>query len=393
MDYNDLPGMLLENLAICWAQYGIDWEEDPGYDGNVSYCTFENCLNAIWLDMYDDILTLWDDVCCNVSNQVYVQSGAFSGTMGNCALLYWASPGLMPTALRGTNASGGGSVTQEVDIACTNFLPTDTTVYYTISGTASNGGDYQTLTGSVLVPATGSGGGSVFIQPIYRTNLGFDPIVVLTLVPANGYQIISNLASVSVPIMDHFSSNIFTVVASPNQAVDVDYSTVSTSLVVSVNYPNGLPENFALLGTNGIPARWSGVSGLPNNSVGGGEVNLATIKAAGNTNFKVGDVYFIGEGTGSIGVGIEQRKLLQHELAHTVQRDGPRRGFRPLPGPDRRVGVQPASGDEPSGDQPERCLEDRRANELYPARVQPPCREHGGAADRAPRHQLRSVGR
>jgi hypothetical protein len=80
MDYNDLPNMPLTNLLIRWAQYGIAWEEDQGYNGSVSSCAFQNCLNALWVDMSQDTLYLSNNVSCNASNQVHLQSGTVSGS-------------------------------------------------------------------------------------------------------------------------------------------------------------------------------------------------------------------------------------------------------------------------------------------------------------------------
>jgi hypothetical protein len=64
------------------------------------------------------------------------------------------------------------------------------TVYYTISGTAGNGGDYTTIPSSVTIPA-GSTNISITISPRYDTSVEGDETVTLTLVSDPLYTFVS----------------------------------------------------------------------------------------------------------------------------------------------------------------------------------------------------------
>jgi len=64
------------------------------------------------------------------------------------------------------------------------------TVFYTVSGTATNGSDYDTLSGSVTIPA-GSPSAPILVTPIDDTDQEDPETVVLTLQAGPGYVIIS----------------------------------------------------------------------------------------------------------------------------------------------------------------------------------------------------------
>jgi hypothetical protein len=90
MSYNDTAPLNLQNLLIRWAQCGIDWEEDPGYNGSVSSSVFQDCGTALLVDMPSDTLSLTNDVCCNVTNTnpVSIQYGTVSGSITtNCGVV------------------------------------------------------------------------------------------------------------------------------------------------------------------------------------------------------------------------------------------------------------------------------------------------------------------
>ena len=75
------------------------------------------------------------------------------------------------------------------------------TVGYSISGTASNGSDYQTLTGSVVIPA-GLNQATITVTPIDDTTPESSETVALTLSPGQGYTISSTAGIASVSIVD-----------------------------------------------------------------------------------------------------------------------------------------------------------------------------------------------
>ena len=62
------------------------------------------------------------------------------------------------------------------------------TVYYTRTGTAQNGGDYQTLPGSVTIP-TGASSTTITVTPIDDNQLEGDETVVVTLSSSTGYTV------------------------------------------------------------------------------------------------------------------------------------------------------------------------------------------------------------
>ncbi len=173
------------------------------------------------------------------------------------------------------------------------------TVRYLISGTASNGVDYTSLSGTVtLLPdalAT-----NIIVQPLADSLNEGDETVRLTLVATNGYLVQTNMTADALIIEDTLAFD--TVVTNLIGPVGIDYHAPSNSLIVSFNYNNGSPFNFARIYTNlmlsnsnsvitnTVVTNWSGVQGVAN------EVKLATVKtnASGFTN---GETYF-GSDTG-----------------------------------------------------------------------------------------------
>jgi len=89
--------------------------------------------------------------------------------------------------------------------------------------------------------------------------------------------------------------NIFTTVAFLDGPVGIDYHPPTQSLIVSVNFNTGLPNNFVQLfgsPTNLVVTNWTRIAGLED------EVKVATVKATAH-GFTNGDMYF---GTGVNGV-------------------------------------------------------------------------------------------
>jgi hypothetical protein len=178
------------------------------------------------------------------------------------------------------------------------------TVNYQISGTASNGVDYQTLSGTVTL-ASGTQDTNIFIQTLPDVLIEGNETVVLALVPnSDAYYIDTNATAATNTILDSVA---FLTVASLSNPIGLDYYAPSNFLLVSYNYASGSPFNFARIYTNlttsgGVPVtnvvttNWSGVNGVFE------EVKIATIRmpagiltnSAGFTN---GDLFF-GSSTG-----------------------------------------------------------------------------------------------
>ncbi len=148
-------------------------------------------------------------------------------------------------------------------------LSYDLTVVYRISGTASNGVDYTTLSGSVIVPA-GATQTNITVRPLEDPCVDFDETVTLSLVLTNGYLIYPQFSSATITISDYLPNAFCPVVTNLNGPVGIDYYAPSNWLVASLNYANGEPNSFIRVDTNGFPTNWSGVHGLTE------EVKVAT---------------------------------------------------------------------------------------------------------------------
>lgn len=177
------------------------------------------------------------------------------------------------------------------------------TVNYSISGTASNGVDYVTLSGSVTF-ATGAGDTNIFVKTLPDNLIEGDETVTLTLIPnGSAYYISQDNSNATLTIHDTVYFSTVTNLSSP---IAVDYYTPSNSLIVSYNYDSGTPTfariytNITIVGgvpvTNVVVTNWSGVGGVPDEvylTIPRMPVSVLT-NSAGFTN---GDLFF-GSGTG-----------------------------------------------------------------------------------------------
>lgn len=171
-----------------------------------------------------------------------------------------------------TNSVPEGGQIGIFNIRLSDALSTDLTVYYQMSGSAQNGADYTNLSGSVTVPA-GFDRANIFIAPYYDTLVEFEESVTLTLILTNGYLVDPDRASATEWIKDNLTNVFQVVVTNLNNPIGIDYHQPSNSLIVSVNWNNGEPNNFVRVYTNGgttVVSNWSGIAGEPD------EVKLAT---------------------------------------------------------------------------------------------------------------------
>lgn len=209
----------------------------------------------------------------------------------------------IPDAAKPTDTNGTGFVRGQFEIDRTyNLTGEALTVYFKISGSATNGVNYTAsvnggpstnLVSPVTIPA-GNHFATIDIDPKYDGVPDFDKTVTLTLIASNYYVIDTNLASATVTIHD----NPFTVVATNVPApVGIDYSPTTNGLIVSVHLrDDGEPFNFLRLGTNGsgalVTGAWSGVHGVLD------EVKLAIVPTnivgqfTNRAGFTNGDLFF-----------------------------------------------------------------------------------------------------
>ena len=155
-----------------------------------------------------------------------------------------------------STASESGPDTATITIRRTGSTAAALTVQYSLGGSASNGTDYQSLSGSATIPA-GAAATSVTITPIDDTAVEGDETVVLTL-SANTAYTVGSPSSATVTITDNdqvsgdkpvVSLSTPDAVASesgPDPATVKVYRTGSTAAALTVTYQlGGTAENGA----------------------------------------------------------------------------------------------------------------------------------------------------
>jgi hypothetical protein len=110
-------------------------------------------------------------------------------------------PGVLPTATVGATAAQAsrvGPVSGAFTLARTGDTSTPLTVAYSLSGTAANGVDYQSIPASLTIPA-GASSALLVIAPLSSTNLVGSESVILTLAANSLYTVgTSNSATVNI---------------------------------------------------------------------------------------------------------------------------------------------------------------------------------------------------
>jgi len=111
------------------------------------------------------------------------------------------------------NASETGSDGATLLVTRTGSTSAGLTVAYTLSGTATNGGDYQTLSGSVVIPA-GATSATIMVTPIDDTAVEGNETVVVTLTTGSSYNL-GTPSSGTATILDNDSTTIISSVTVP----------------------------------------------------------------------------------------------------------------------------------------------------------------------------------
>ncbi len=197
-----------------------------------------------------------------------------------------------------SDTNGTGLVESDFVITRNNNSSTPLTVFYTISGTATNGVDYSPITNSVSIP---SGGSEAFmpIIPLFNTNYpDFSKVVFLSLSQSDDYLIDTNTGPSAKIIIGaaNGDNEWFEVVTKLNNGTSVAYSAFTNRLILSFNQSDGSPVNFASMDTNGSVLNWSGIGGLPE------EIQIACVPTNfPNANFTNGDLFFNTGAAGALG--------------------------------------------------------------------------------------------
>ncbi len=184
-----------------------------------------------------------------------------------------------------------GTFGQESDFIITRSGGTSNalTVFYTISGTASNGVDYVTISNSVQLVSPNQSA-SVPIIPLFNTNYpDFSKTVFLTLLQADDYLIDTNTGPTARIIIGaaNNGNEWFQFVNGLHNGTCVAYSAFTNRLILSFNQSDGDPVNFGSMGTNGSVLSWSGINFLQE------EIQIACVPTNfPNANFTNGDLFF-----------------------------------------------------------------------------------------------------
>ncbi|HEV2208221.1 MAG TPA: hypothetical protein VG167_05560 [Verrucomicrobiae bacterium] len=229
---------------------------------------------------------------------------------------FWAAGGDNIASISGPqdatepDSFGNGGIDGSFTVYLYDYNTNPVTVWYSMSGTALPGLDYSNYVsrgtgtfdvthrvGSFTID-TGQQEATVTVHPLYDTNADFEEPAVFTLILTNGYLVDPSNSTATVYIRDNYGTNSygpFSVVAT-NVPVPagIDYHAPTHSLLIGVNFPDGEPNNFDLLGTNNVLTAWSGLHGVA------GELKPFTAKSSlgGFTN---GDTFFCDGTPGGIG--------------------------------------------------------------------------------------------
>ena len=202
---------------------------------------------------------------------------------------------VIATDANASEAGAAGPDPGAFTVSRTGSTADSLTVNYTLNGSANNGSDYSTLSGSVTIPA-GETTAAITVTPVLDRSFEGDETVVLTLAAGAAYAI-SNPASATVTIADAPIVSIWTTDSNAAEAgpTGPDPATFTVSRwgnstnPLTVNYTiggtavNGT-DDAALSGTVTIPAGQSSatitVSPVLDNLLEGDETVVVTLASA-----------------------------------------------------------------------------------------------------------------
>jgi uncharacterized repeat protein (TIGR01451 family)/gliding motility-associated-like protein len=158
------------------------------------------------------------------------------------------------TITAGTNGNENGPVNGSYTVTLSNPSSTDTQITFTVSGTATEGNDYTTITKTITIPA-GQTTGTITIPVVTDAVVEGTETVVITLINTNNPLVTVNNTPATINILDNnsvtasvsvFQTNVdeaagtatFTVTLSGavQSAFSVDYSTANGTAIAGLDY-------------------------------------------------------------------------------------------------------------------------------------------------------------
>jgi len=157
-------------------------------------------------------------------------------------------------------ATEAGPTTGTFTVSRTGSTSGALTVYYTVSGTATSGSDYNSLSGSVTISA-GSSTGTITVTPINDTVVESDETVIVTLSANAAYSIGSpNSATVTI-ISDDVGLSTVTIAATDNTATEAGPTTGTFTVSRTGSTSGALTVNYTVSGTATSGSDYNALSG------------------------------------------------------------------------------------------------------------------------------------
>src|SRR6266542_1806326 len=194
---------------------------------------------------------------------------SFADTPGTTSTLQYAlNPGGQPpplptvtVAASDANASEAGPDPGTLTISRSGSTDSGLTVSYSLGGTAANGSDYATLSGSVSIPA-GSSSATVTVNPVNDTAVEGNETVVLTLSADAAYTIGSpNSATVTIADNDQAVLPTVTVVATDANASESGPDPGTFTVTRSGSTTSSLTVRYSLGGSAANGSDYASLSG------------------------------------------------------------------------------------------------------------------------------------
>jgi hypothetical protein len=278
-----LPALTVKYLVSGTANNGADY---TSLTNTVTFAPGEQATNILVMPLSDGVVEGLETVIVTlVPTNTYLLDDRSNATVSildsTTKLSISAGSAAVEPNATTTNLTGQAGYFQVSRDDDRNFF-TNLTVYYRISGTASNGVDHTNLTGSIRFANTDRTT-NIYFQPLADYLIEGDETVILTLLTTNGYYVNADYFSATNVIQDTIG---FVPAATVNQPIGIDYHAPSNSLIVSSLGGGFLHVYTNPVVTNGIViTNWSGIAGFSD------EVKLATVKTNAS-GFTDGDLYF-----------------------------------------------------------------------------------------------------